>query len=178
MNNRGIDMEIWKRLRKKWTELDKKGQQLKIDLQLIADPNDAKKILAIDVIQQVDGKTVTETVQRSLGEGYAPLGIGGLSREALQTIYKQMMKQLSERSALNEIDVIVTMSLRSSTSGELQGYLEIPNATVQSSILLDYQYYYVLNALRDKMTEQSGENWNQVRTVYHNGDVDFYFEYS
>ncbi|HET6597670.1 MAG TPA: hypothetical protein VFG81_18745 [Anaerolineales bacterium] len=178
MKNPGMDLKIWKSLKSKWADLDSKGYKVKIDFQLIAHPNDAKRILAIDVVQHIDGKPVIETVQRSPGEGYVPLGIAGLSQESLHAIYKQMMKQLREQSTLNEIDVIVVMSPTSFISGELKGHLEVPDAPVQSSILLDYRHYYVLNALRDRMSEQSGRSWTQVSAVYHSGDLEFHFEYS
>jgi hypothetical protein len=177
MNNPGMDLEIWRRLRKKWTDLDTEGHKLKIDFQLIADPKDAKKILAIDVIQYIDGKTITETVQRIAGEGYAPLGIAKLSNEGLKEIYKKMMQELRDQSKLSEIDVMTTMRPTSPTSGELRGYLEVPNAPVQTSLQLNYYHYYVLNALRDKMIEQTGKSWSQVRAVYHSSDLEFYFEY-
>jgi hypothetical protein len=35
----------------------------------------------------------------------------------------------------------------------------------------------VLNALREKMIEQLGESWSQVRAVYRAGALEFYFEY-
>ncbi len=132
MNNPGMDFEIWEQLRKKWIDLDAKGHELKIDFQLIADPIEEHNILAIDVIQYIDGKPVTETVQHNLDEVYGALGIG----------------------------------------------LEVPDAPVQSSVLVNYQHYYVLNAIRDRMTEMLGKSWKQVRAVYHSGNLEFYFDYS
>src|SRR5436190_1107755 len=94
MNNPGMDLEIWKQLRKKWADLDGSGHKIKVDFKLIADPKNEKNILAIDVIQNIDKKLVTETVQRNIGEGYAVLGIAGLSMERLVEVYKEMMRQL------------------------------------------------------------------------------------
>jgi hypothetical protein len=151
---------------------------LKVDFKMIAHPKDANHIIAIDVIQHIDGKPVTETVQRTAGEAYEPLGIAGLSIERLVEVYKKMMHQLRSQSKLLNIDVTVTMSPTSPISGHLSAYLETPDAPAQSSILVDYQHYYVLKALRDKMIEQMGESWSQVRAVYHSGDVEFCFDYS
>src|SRR5687768_496307 len=94
MNNPGMDLEIWKRLRTKWDDLDAHGHKLKIDFRLIADPKDKNKILVIDVIQHIDNEPITETVQRRAGEAYAILGINGLSIERLIDIYKNKLKQL------------------------------------------------------------------------------------
>jgi hypothetical protein len=76
------------------------------------------------------------------------------------------------------MDLVVTMSPTSPTSGEVRAFLKKPEEPVQKSILINYRHYYVLNALRDKMIELLGESWSQVRAVFHEGDVEFYFEYS
>lgn len=177
MNNPGIGLEVWKKLRKKWTDLDASGHKVSVDFKLIADPNDAENILAIDVIQYIDGKPVTQTVQRNAGEAYAGLGITGFSIEQLLDAYKEMMDQLLHQSKLRDIDVIVTMALTSSTSGEMRGHLEVPDAPVQSSVLINYQHYYLLNALREKMIELVGDSWSKVKAIYHSGDLEFHFEY-
>jgi hypothetical protein len=69
------------------------------------------------------------------------------------------------------------MSPTSPTSGEVQGHLEVPYAPVQSSVQLNYQHYYVLNALRDRMIESTGDAWREVQAIYHAGDLEFHFEY-
>jgi hypothetical protein len=178
MNNPGMDLEIWKQLREKWADLDAKGHKLKIDFQLIEHPMEEHDILAIDVVQYIDEKPVTETVQRCAREAYALLGIEDLSIEQLTEAFKKMMSQLRSQSKLNDVDVVVTMTLTSPTSGELQGRFEVPNAPVQSNILVNYQHYYVLSALRDKMIELRGEPWNKVAAVYHAGELEFDFDYS
>ena len=177
MNNPGIDLEIWKQLRKKWSDLDASGHKLKVDFQLIAHPNDAKDIMAIDVIQHIDDELVTETVQRSAGQAYAALGIAGLSAERLVEVYKEMIGELHQQAKLRDMDLIVTMTPTSPASGELRGHLEKADAPVRSSVLINYQHYYVLNALRDKMIERGGEGWSKVKAIHHSGDLEFYFEY-
>ena len=164
MNNPGIDLEIWKQLRAKWTELDAAGHKIKVDFKLIADANDKKNILVIDAVQHIDNRLVTETVQHKAGEAYATLGIAGLSMERLVEVFKGMMKQLHrEANQRSDVDLTVTMSPHSPTSGEVEGILSHPDAPVQSSIPVNYRYYYVLNALREKMVEATGDNWKQVR---------------
>jgi hypothetical protein len=177
MNNPGIDMELWKGLRKKWSDLDARGHKVKVDFKLIADPKDTNKILMIDVIQHVDGEPITETVQRSAGEAYEVLGIEGLSMERLVQVYKEMLKKLHDGSSQRQMDLVVTMSPTSPTSGEVRAILEKSDVSQKSTIVVNYRHYYVLNALREKMIELLGESWKQVRAIYHSATLDFYFEY-
>ena len=72
--------------------------------------------------------------------------------------------------------LIVTMAPNSSLSGETKGYLEKRKKN-QISIPVNYQHYYLLNAIRDKMIELVGEGWGQVKTVYWKDTLEFYFEY-
>ena len=178
MKNPGMDMEIWKNLRKKWSDLDAEGHKLKIDFQLITHPNEPKRIIAIDVIQHIDRDIIIETVQQNVGEGYKPLGIANLSIESLKEMYKGMMELLRQESNLKDIDVVVTMTPTLPSSGILEGYLEVPYAPVRGSLQLNYEHYYVLNALRDKMIEQTGKSWSSVCVIYHEGDPKFDFVYS
>jgi hypothetical protein len=178
MNNPGIDVEIWNQLKKKWTDLDAKGHKLKIEFKLISDPEDKTKTVVIDVIQHIDGEIVTETVQRSAGEGYTAMGIAELSMERLVAVYKDMIKQLHRQANQRDMDLIVTMSPTSTTSGEVRANLKRPDDPAQNSVMVNYPHYYVLNALRDKMIEVLGDAWTQVRAIYHDGGLEFYFEYS
>jgi hypothetical protein len=178
MNNTDMDFEIWKQLKQKWTDLDAKGHKLKVDFQLIAHPSEENNVLAIDVIQHIDGKPVTETVQRSVGEAYAVLGLAGLSVDDLKEVYKGMMRQLCSESEHDDVAASVTMTPTSATSGELQGFRGSPDTLLQQPVVVNYQHYYVLSALRDKMVEASRECWKSVKAVYHAGDLQLQFEYS
>ena len=178
MNNPGIDLERWAQLRAKWTELDAQGHTIKVDFQLVAHPQDQKDILSIDVVQHIDGEPVTETVQRRAGEAYAVLGIAGSSTEQLVGVYKEMLKQLQGAAGRREMDLVVSMSPTSAASGEVRAYLQQPGAAERAPLQVDYRHYYVLNALRDRMIETLGERWRQVRAVYHEDALEFYFDYS
>jgi len=46
----------------------------------------------------------------------------------------------------------------------------------ENSVQVNYQHYYLLNALRDKMIEIVGEGWSQVEAVYWQDTLEFYFE--
>jgi len=89
MNNPGIDLAVWERLKNKWSKLDKQGHKLTVEFRLVANPKDDRDILAIDVIQNADGEIVTETVQRKAGEAYPTLGIEGLSKEGLLEVTRK-----------------------------------------------------------------------------------------
>lgn len=176
MNNPGIDTATWESLRKRWSELESAGHKLEIEFQLIADPKDEENIFAIDVIQHIDEDVVTETVQRHAGEAYATLGIAGLSLERLVAVYKEMIKQLHHQQVgWADVDLVVMMSPSSEASGEIRGYLEKSNG--KSSVFVNYQHYYMLNALREKMIEMLGDSWSKVRAVYSSDSLEFYFDY-
>ena len=177
MNNPGIDLAIWKRLRKRWTELEKAGHKLKIDFHLLADVEDENNILAIDVLQNIDSEVIIETVERNSGEAHSMLGIAGLSRENLIKVYKEMMRQLYIQMNQQGMDLVVTMSPTSHTSGEVSAYMKNGQSGRKSSVLVNYQHYYMLAALRGKMIESAGKGWSKVRAIYHAGNLEFYFEY-
>jgi len=177
MNNPGIDLAIWERLRKRWARFESAGHKLKIDFHLLADIDDEKNILAIDVIQNINDDIFVETVQRNAGEAYKVLGINGLSKERLIEVCKEMMRQLHGQAKHQDVDLIVTMAPSSPTSGETRGYVEERQSHIKSSVLVNYQQYYLLNALREKMIESTGDGWSKVTAVYRSGDLEFYFEY-
>ena len=176
MNNPGIDLAVWERLKNKWSKLDKEGHKLTVEFRLVADPKDDKDILAIDAIQNVDDEVITETVQRKAGEAYSTLGIAGLSKEGLIEVYKEMISQLYRQIKQQEADLIVTMAPTSPTSGEIRGYIQKRDSDEKNSVFVNYQHYYVLNALREKMMDSSGKSWSRVRAVHHPGNLEFYFE--
>ena len=178
LHNLGIDLATWKRLKNKWAELKKNGHELTIDFRLLADTHDEKNVLAIDVIQNIDDEIVTETVQRKAGEAYSTLGIAGLSRERLIEVYTEMMDQLHRQTGQKkDADLIVTMSPGSPLSGEIIGYMEKRDSGEKSSVSVNYQHYYMLSALREKMIQSTGDGWSKVKAVYRSGDLEFYFEY-
>jgi hypothetical protein len=177
VNNPGLDPPTWERLKKQWSDLQSAGHKLKVEFRLLADPRDEKNILAIDVVQNVNSGVLTETVQKNAGEAHAALGIAGLSMEALVAAYKTIMSDLYNQSGQKELDLVVTMTRTSTTSGEVQGYLTKENSDVRNSVFVNYRHYYVLNALRDQMIGLVGDGWKRVRAVYRPGDLEFYFEY-
>ena len=45
MNNPGMDLEIWERLKKKWAELQSAGHNLEIEFRLITASEDKNNVL-------------------------------------------------------------------------------------------------------------------------------------
>ena len=172
-----MDVAVWDQLRKKWAQLDASGHTLKIDFNLINNENDREKTLAIDVVQTINDEIYVETVQRTAGEAYATLGIAEFSMEQLVEAYKKLLRQLYRRVKKQDADLVVVMTPHSATSGETTGYLQQPETELKSSVLLNYQHYYVLNALREKMIELLGDRWSRMKAVYHSGEVEIHFEH-
>jgi hypothetical protein len=96
--------------------------------------------------------------------------------EHLKEVYAEIMAQLHSWLGQPESDLVITMSPTSEISGEVIGYLQSHDEPVKRAVLTDYQHYYVLNALRERMIEQLGEDWKQVKAIYKQGAVEFYFE--
>jgi hypothetical protein len=178
MNNPGIDLKIWEQLKKKWDALNAGGHNVRIEFKLITDPNDENKVLLIDVIQNIDNEIITETVQKTAREAYAILGVDGLSMERLVAACKEKMKKSHQQAGGKRESIFtVTMSPSSPTSGELRGILEEKDTDIQTSVLVNYIHYYILNALREKMVEVVGDSWKKVKAVYQSEELEFYFEY-
>jgi hypothetical protein len=177
MNNPGIDFAIWERLRKKWTELQLAGHKLEIEFRLIADPESKESILAIDVIQKVDNEILVETVQRTAGDAYTILGIAGLSMEDILKKYKELMRQLYRQVRAQENAIVITMMPTSLTSGEVSGFVEKPNSDMKNSVVANYQHYYMLTALREKMVDVTKDGWKTVKAIYRSDALEFYFDY-
>jgi len=173
MNTPGINQEIWQSLRKKWADLESSGHKVRLEFQLLSDPNDKNNIFAIDVVQKIDDGVVVETVQRNAGEAYTALGIDRLSAEQLEETYVDIANSLYEPGAT----LTLTMSPTSDTSGELRGVLRKQNSDVKTSIPVNYHHYYILNALREKMSGQLGKSWRKVKVVCDGKDVEFSFDY-
>jgi hypothetical protein len=131
----------------------------------------------IDVIQKIDDDVVVETVQKNAREAYPVLGIDGLSMEQLIQTYKKLIHSLWAQFKHWDATLTITMTPTSPTSGELHAVLEKQSPDTKLNIPINYRYYYILTALRERMIEQLGENWCKVRTVYRDERVDFYFEH-
>lgn len=177
MKNPDIDLMVWKQLRAKWINMDARGHSLKVDFRLITNDSEKDKTLAIDIVQAIDDDLIVETVQREKDEAYATLGIAELSAERLKDVYKEMMAQLHHKVGQPKSNLVVLMSPTSDISGEVTGYLQSHDEPVKQAVLTNYQHYYVLDALRGRMLEESGENWKQVKAIYKSEGVEFYFEY-
>ena len=177
MNNTNVETLIWKRFKKNWAELDANAQDIEIEFKLIINGDDKEKTLAIDVIQKIDDEIFTETVQRVAGEVYKMLGISGLSKEHLVEIYKEKLHTLQNQANRLDTRLIVTMKPTSPISGEVKAYFDEQEKNQKDYIQVDYQHYYLLNAIWDKMVDLAGSTWSQVKAVYWKNTLEFYFEH-
>jgi hypothetical protein len=177
MKNIGVDLEIWKILRKKWADLHSSGHEVSVEFQLVSHPSDKNNILAIDVIQTVDDEIIVETVQRNAGESYTTLAIDGLSKEQLEQTYKDIARPLYLQADQRDVTLKIAMAPTSPISGELRGVLEKHGPDAKSNIQVNYQHYYILNAIREKMGKQMGKSLSKITAAYRGDDLEFSFDY-
>ena len=106
------------------------------------------------------------------------MGITGMSMENLVATYKKILQRVHPRPYQPDIKLVITMSPSSPSSGELKAFLVSSDGVIQNSILITYQHYYMLNAIRNKLTEIVGEKCSQIKAVFCQGELDFFFEHS
>jgi hypothetical protein len=176
MNKPSIDLEIWEGLQTKWRYLHFSGYKVSVEFQLVCHPNDKNNILAIDVVQTINGEIAVETVQRSAGESYAALGIDGLSQEQLEQTYEDIARPLYLQADQSDATLKIAMSTTSPTSGELCCVLEKHGPEASSNIQINYLHYYILNAIREKMQEQTGKSVSRITAAYRGDDLEFSFD--
>jgi len=150
---------------------------LSVEFQLVSHPNHSKNILAIDVIQKIDDEVVVETVQRKAGEAYAILGIDGLPKERLEDVLRDILDASYHQIQEPNATLTVTMSPNSTTSGEVRGVVQIQGTNTTTSIPVNYQHYYVLNALRETMSKELKKTWQKVTAIYRNKTLELAFDY-
>lgn len=174
-----INPENWQRLTQRWDEIRSNGHTLEIRYRRIVAPDDENRTQVIDIIQNIDGEVFIETVECSTGEVEAILETNNLSLEGLQKEYEVILKNLLlQQPDHHGTHLVVNMIPTSSSTGEISCYLERP--TGRSNIQLNYRHYYMLKALREKMSSSMGESWVQVQVIYQPGmfsNLEFYFDY-
>lgn len=174
-----IDPENWQRLTQRWDEIRSTGHTLELRYRRIVAPDDEYRTQVIDIIQNIDAEVFIETVECSKGEVEAILETNNLSLEGLQNEYQVILKNLlMKQPDHHDTHLVVTMMPTSQSSGEISCYLERP--TSRSNVQLNYQHYYMLKALREKMSSIVGESWVRVKVIYRSGmfsNLEFYFDY-
>ena len=174
-----IDPENWQRLTQRWEEIRSTGHTLELRYRRIVAPDDENRTQVIDIIQNIDGDLFIETVECSTGEVEAVLEINHLSLEGLQKEYEVLLKNLLlKQPDHHDTHLVVTMIPTSPSTGEISCYLERP--TGRSNVQLNYRHYYMLKALREKMSSIVGESCSRVQAIYQSGmfgNLEFYFDY-
>jgi hypothetical protein len=97
--------------------------------------------------------------------------------ERLVEVYKEKLSQLYWQSNKPHAKLSVFMTPSSLTSGETRVYIEEQKENHKIVLQVDYQHYYLLNALRDKIIETTCNSWRQVKAVYWQDSLEFYLEY-
>ena len=69
------------------------------------------------------------------------------------------------------------MTPTSPISGEVKAYFDEQEKNEKDFIQVDYQHYYLLNAIREKIVDLTGSTWSQIRAVYWQDTLEFYFEH-
>ena len=177
-NNPGLQDEIWTALRQKWTRWDAEGHTIKVDFQLLNDPANATKVLAIDVAQKVDGEWVVQTVQRQPKEAYGLLRIEGLNLEQLRELATQTINSLVGLAAGEEAskeEVHLFLKWISPASAEVHGYV-LSKSGEKISLRTNYQHYYVLNEILEQTSQLHGERYSGLE-AYRNADQSLSFRF-
>ncbi len=152
--NPGIEQKEWAELNKKWDVLQKSGHTLSVSFQLVTDPNDKKRVMAIEVQQKIDDEWVTQVFQKIAGEAYGILGIQDMSVDGLLRAYN---KYAQIEGIPKEGTAVVSMRRINNTTGEVRGYIKSAENSKITSLKRNYQDYYILNAIQEQLGVLTGE---------------------
>ena len=179
MNEPEMNKEVWIALRQKWAALDAGGHTVKVEFNILKDPQDPARDLAIDVAQKIDGEWVVQTVQRQPGEAYPVLGIEGLGLEQLADVAGQAVTSVSEpvtgqKTFAEELHLL--MKRISPESAEISGHI-ISKTGEKIGVRANYQHYYVLNAVLERMSLITREEYSGLELHRDKGDGRVYFRF-
>ena len=159
MNNPDNQKDIWHSLREKWFTLVTKGHSLKVEFNVLRDPINKSRVLAIDVSQNIDGEWHVQTIQHEAYEAYPTLGIHERNLDQLINILGTKIYSVINRETDDEFHLI--MKRISPESGEMYGYI-ISNTCQKIGIRPNYQYYYVLNEILEQTARLRKEKYTEV----------------
>jgi hypothetical protein len=161
MNKPLVNTEIWTSLRKKWASLENIS---KVEFNVLRDPEDSSKELAIDVAQNINDEWIVQTVQFQAQEAYPVIGIEGLSLDQLVNLAAQVMNSVTvpitgEETYDDEIHLV--MKYISPETGEIYGYV-ISKAGERIGIRANYQHYYVINKILEQTSKIKKKEYSEV----------------
>ena len=165
MNNPGIKEEVWVILRQKWSKLVSEGHKIEVEFNLIRDPNDKSRTLAIDVAQNIDDEWHVQTVQHKAGEAYGVVGIEGFAINPLLYTVGQVVNSLTEpitgHGTVND-EMHVFMKRISPESAEIFGHI-ISKSGEKITVRANYRHYYVINALLEEVSKIMKEEYSEIQ---------------
>jgi hypothetical protein len=173
MNNPGIQQEIWTTLRQKWSTLVAEGHSLKVEFNLLKDPTNESRILAIDVVQNIDGEWHVQTVQSKKQEAYATIGIEKSNLDQLinvaSRIVNSVTKPVTGRETYDD-EMHVFMKLISPETAEIYGYI-ISKTGEKIGIRSSYQHYYILNEILEQISGIMKEKYTEIQLHRNKDDL-------
>jgi len=165
MNNPGLKEEIWTDLRQKWAGLVDEGHTVKVEFNILKDPKDETRDLAIDVAQNIDGEWVVQTVQRQARGAYAVIGIGGLGLDQLITLAGQVVNSVTEPvtgQGTYDDEMHLFMKRNSPETSEIYGHI-ISKTGEKVGVRANYQHYYVLNEILEQTSKIMKEEYSEIQ---------------
>jgi hypothetical protein len=173
MNNPGVQQEIWATLRQKWSTLLAEGHSLKVEFNVLKDPADASRALAIDVVQNIDGEFHVQTVQNEKQQAYSAIGIDGFSLDQLINLagraVNSVTKSITGRETYDD-EMHIFMKLISPETAEIYGHV-ISKTGEKIGIQSNYQHYYVLNEIAEQISEIMKEKYAEIQLHRNKGDL-------
>jgi hypothetical protein len=179
MNNTEMNKEIWTSLRQKWDRLAAGGHALKVEFNVLKDPHDNTRDLAIDVVQNIDGGWVVQTVQRQPKEAYTVLGIAGLGLDQLIGLAGQAVTSVTERvngQPTYDDEMHLFMKRISPEASEISGHI-VSGTGQKVAVRANYQHYYILNAILEEISGITREEFAGLELHRDQGDRKVYFRF-
>jgi hypothetical protein len=159
MNKAHFNTKIWTDLRQKWLKLDAEGHTLKVDFNIMKDPEDASQDLAMDVAQNIDGEWLVQTVQRQAGEARRLLGLEGLEPGQLIMLARQLISSLADEGT-DELHLFLKRI--SPETSEIHGHV-VSLTGEKIGLRTNYQHYYVLNELLEQTARARQKQYSELR---------------
>lgn len=171
MSNPGFNTAIWTDLRQKWVKLDAEGHHVKVDFNVLKDPQDSKKDLAMDVAQNIDGEWIVQTVQQHPGEARSILGIEGVELSQLIEVAEHVINSVIEPilgQESNNTELHLLMKRFGPDTSEISCHL-ISESGERISIRTNYQQYYLLNEILEQTSNIKQEQYSELQVHRNKG---------
>ena len=134
------------------------GRDVNVEFNVLKDPQDASRDLAIDVAQNIDGEWVVQTVQQKAGEADPVIGIEGLGLDQLVELAGSVVDSLTTEET-RQAEMHLVLKRISPETSEIHGHIVTP-AGERSGVRANYRHYYVLNAILEKMAAITRETYS------------------